>query len=86
MEAFSVHLRAEGNDPYSILKDLNSYDDIVARRGNVATQQINKTQSFDASSALIMVFVEVGAKVTFTTGYYAVFDLDSDSAGVGPDW
>jgi len=33
-----------------------------------------------------MVFVEVGAKVTFTTGYYAVFDLDSDSAGVGPDW
>src|ERR1019366_3003025 len=42
----SLHA-AEGNDPYSILKGLNSYDYIVARRDNVATQQINKTQSSD---------------------------------------
>jgi hypothetical protein len=26
VEAFCVHLRAEGNNPYSILKDLNSYE------------------------------------------------------------
>ena len=38
----SLHA-AEGNDPYSILKDLNSYDDIVTSRGNPVTQQMNRT-------------------------------------------
>ena len=47
---------------------------------------MNKTQSFDGIIGSHQAMRRGGCQGPFTTGYYAVSDLDSDSAVVGLDW
>ena len=47
---------------------------------------MNKTQSFDGIIGSHQAMRRGGCQGPFTTGYYAVSDLDSDAAVAGLDW